>query len=326
MDLWVLSVLFGCQLSAAGAEPLPGAEPSPGDLLRRNVLLRFEVAGGQVTCPSLSRYSSRNLTADHAGIKESLSIHTDGNEPSLSYRYASPDRQWAFDIHATGSVTLRDEAKGELVVYEQRPGAGVTLTIENSQLPKYTIKARSLWHLLAFSPEGEALLIPQLQALRADWSLMKQVAETRELLLKSDERQWRHERATWQRCLAQLGEADYDVRQAADRRLRDGGCAAVGYLRRLDVGQLEPEQCRRVKRIIAATHLDVDEPHSVAADWAYDAEVWCNLLRDEAAPRRSIAAAHLAHLLGRPLVFDPAADDATRSAQARSIEDSLIRR
>jgi hypothetical protein len=108
--------------------------------------------------------------------------------------------------------------------------------------------------------------------------------------------------------------------------LRSGGAAAAAFLETVDDSELGPEQGRRVGRIVAAAAGNIDEPAAVAGSWCFDTDVWCRLLQDEDAAVRVLAADHLAQLLGRPLVFDPSAARPIRSAQARAIEETLIRR
>jgi hypothetical protein len=162
--------------------------------------------------------------------------------------------------------------------------------------------------------------------LRPDWGLAKQAGEIRELLVKSNHRGWIERRAAWQRCVARLGDSDYQARQTADRALRAGGLAAAAFLESVDEAEFGPEQRRRVARIIADAARETDEPATVAGAWCFDTEVWCLLLKDDDAQARVLAADHLAQLLGRPLVFDPSAAPPLRSAQARVIEETLIRR
>jgi len=314
-----------CVLVAVQAIALSD-EPSPGALLRRISTFRLEVANGRITSPTLGRAPNRTFSEDHGESKETLSINPSGDEPSLSYRYTSADREWTFDLQGNGSVRLQDTTAAESLVFEQKAEQPLKLTIQQGNLPKREMTARSLWHWLVFSQEACGLLLPRLEALRPDWDLAGQSREIRELLAKSDHRRWIQRRATWQRCVAQLADADYQVRQTADRTLCAGGAAAAAYLESLDSDEFGPEQSRRVARIIAAAAQDIDQPGAIAGGWCFDADVWCRLLQDEDAAARSLAADHLAQLLGRPLVFDPSAEVPIRSAQALVIEQTLIRR
>jgi hypothetical protein len=317
MSLWVVAVL---------AWSAHGAEPSPGALLRRISTIRLEVAGGRITSPTLSRAANRTFSEDHGEIKEALSINHGGDEPSLSYRFTGPDREWTFDLHGSRSVRLQDKTAAETLVFEQCAGRPLKLAIQIGNAPKREVTGRSLWHWLVFSPENRASLLPRLEALRPDWGLAKQASEIRQALINSDQRAWLRRRVDWERSVARLGDSDYQARQMADRALRSGGLAAAAFLESVDETELSPEQSRRVARIIAEAARDVDEPSTVVSAWCFDTEVWCLLLKDDEAEARALAAEHLVQLLGRPLVFDPSATVPIRSAQARVIEDTLIRR
>lgn len=317
--LWASCVLMFTPVAAQSAEPSPGA------LLRRVSALRFEVAGGRITCPTLSRAASRTLSADEAEIKETLSINLGGDEPFLSNRYVSPSRQWSLEFHGS-DMKLSDKSDTELIQYEQFADRPVKLTIQRSGSPKREITGRSIWHLLVFSPENAEALAPRLEALRSDWRISKQAEEIKRLLVNDTSASWTQQRSTWQACVTRLGDADYQVRQAADRQLRSGGSPGAAFLQTLDLSGLEPEQSRRVSRIIAAAAPEIDEPATIAACWVYDAEAWCCLLRDEEAETRRVAAEHLTQLLGRAMRFDAAAVAPVRWAQARVIEETLLRR
>jgi hypothetical protein len=294
-------------------------------LLRRTSAIRFEIASGRITSPSLSRAANRTFSEDHGDSKESLIINAGGDEPTLSYRFVGPHREWSFDVHGD-SVRLEDETAAVMFVYEQRLGEPLKLTLAADKAAKRQTTAPSLWHWLVFSPETRETLTPRLQALRADWDLSRQADEIRTELIKADHNRWIAKRADWVQSVARLGDEDYQVRQSADRVLRSGGPPAAAFLESLDEAELEQEQRRRVARIIASATRDADDPATVAAVWCFDADVWCRLLQDKEEEVRTLAADHLSQVLGRPLVFDPSAQPPIRTAQVRVIEDTLLRR
>jgi len=313
--LWMLAV------PAALCEEIP-----PGALLRRTTSLRLEVAGGRIASPTLGRAANRSFSDEKGQVKESLLVNPSGDEPSLAYRYKSPQRQWSFDLQGTTSVVLRDSTPQETLIFQQRAGEPLKLTIEAAAAPKREFTSRSLWHWLVFSPEIREALIPRLELLRSEWELNRQTDEIRTELIEADHRALLQRRWQWQQCVAQLGDDDYQVRQAADRMLRSGGAAAAAFLQTLNEAQLGPEQRRRIGQIVTAAVPDVDEPAGVASAWCFDAEIWCMLLKDDADDVRALAGEHLTHLLGRPLVFEPSAQTTTRTAQVRVIEETLLRR
>lgn len=300
-------------------------EPSPGALLRRISTIRFEIASGRISSPSLARASNRTFNDDHGDSKESLNINAGGDEPSLSYRFSVPDRDWTLDVHGS-SVRFEDKTAAETLIYEQRVGEPLKLILRTAESARRELKTPSLWHWLVFSPEIRDSLLPRLEALRPDWELGKQADEIRQELIKADHHRWLERRTDWMRSVARLGDGNYEVRQTADRALRSGGAPAAAFLELIDDAELGQEQRRRAARIIAAAARDTDEPSAVAAAWCLNPEIWCRLLQDEAAEVRALAADHLAQLLGRPLVFDPSAEAPVRTAQVRVIEDTLLRR
>lgn len=302
-----------------------GEEPSPGALLRRISAIRIEVASGKIACPTLARASNRTFSDEHGGSKESLSINAGSEEPSLSYRYAGPGREWILDLHGN-SLRLSDKSATETLVYEQHAEVPLKLTLQTGASSARQITARSLWHWLVFSPEIRGVLLPRLESLRSDWELGQQADQIRQELIKADQRPWTSHRGKWEKAVSQLRDADYQIRQSADRMLRSGGSPAAAFLEAIDEEKLDQEQRRRVARIVAAAAHDIDEPTAIAAAWCFDGEVWCHLLQDAEPAVRALAADHLSQLLGRPLVFDPSAQAPIRSAQLRVIEETLLRR
>jgi hypothetical protein len=302
------------------------ADPELGGLLRRLSWFRLDVAGGRISDLGLSRAPSRTFTAEGVDAKEWLTINPASDEPSLNYRYEGGDRRWTIEFRGSNWLLLQDKSHGETVTFAQIPAEAVRLSIERSGSPKREFTARSLWHLLVFQPEAKAALLPRLEALNPGWGLERQATEIKQQLFAATGSSWDEDRTAWQRCVGQLASADYQARQNADRQLRAGGVITAAYLQTLDRARMEPEQARRVSQILDIAAQQSDDPASVAAGWAYDARVWCELLRDDDAEHRQVAADHLGLLLGRPLKFDPTADTTTRAAQVRMIEETLLRR
>ena len=302
------------------------ANTEPGSLLKRVTLIRLDVAGGRIICPSLSNAASRSFSTEEGGSQEVLTINPTSDEPSLNYRWQSAERRFVLELHGDGSLDLCDTQAAESIVVEQRSHAPLKVCIERPGLPKQELRAKSLWHLLVLHPEVRSCLLPRLSLLAPNWHLGSQVREIEELLAEEIDPSWRQRRAEWDACIKKMQAADFKSRQAADKQLRAGGPVVAAYLQSLDRAAMEPEQQRRIARILESLGRQVDTPATVAAAWCYDTQVWSARLQHEDAQIRQRASDHLADLLDRPLSYDPQADGKTRLRQARVLEETLLRR
>jgi hypothetical protein len=318
-------IAFGVSILLAMAQASRGADPTPGNLLRHTPLIQFAVVGGRITAPHLARAASRSFPGDNGDIKESLTINPSSDEPSISYRFAAPGREFTLEYRWPHSLTLIDRSSAESLRFVQDGTHPLRLVVETDGEATQDLQAKSLWQLLVFHPEAGAKLVMRLECLRSGWQLERQAAEINQAVRSSVRTDWLANRARWNRCALELGSSDFQLRQAADQRLRTGGIAAAAFLQTIDSSRLDPEQARRIAKIIEAASQEIDAPADVVATWMYDADIWCSLLRDDSLECRTKAADHLTELLERPLQFDPAAEPPVRTSQVRAIEDMLRR-
>lgn len=312
-------------LAAARAEPMP---PVPMlDQLVRSEHLVFEVVLGQVTLTG-SGLGGRNTSATGPDRSESLQMRVTQNETQLNYQLSIPAEVFSVTVSGTQAVqvqrTPRNAASFAAIAYVQRPGRPVVLSV-GSDDARWSIEAPTLWHLMLAAPDRcREHLLPMLGSLGPNWDLEQAARAIEEGMLQGTTGEALAERARWSKLVAQLADDAFARREAADRDLRAGGSAAVGYLRQLDFASLMPEQQYRVRRILeTASNAGGDTVADVVVWLSGDAYAWLLLAgRDELATREA-AAARLDEILGEPVAFDPRAPEAERTRQLDAIRDRL---
>jgi hypothetical protein len=261
---------------------------------------------------------------------EQLTVRNSGGEFTVEYVKPGKDRRVSIEI-GVGSrrvhIVQQPEAGADVLPVEfTQPSSGpLSLTLGARQSQR-VIHGASLWHLLIGYPEiCRQHLLPLLQLIDSRWDPGKLAADLEEDLIELARSQDAPDRRHWEALVAQLRDERYTHREAADRQLRAAGRIVIHYLRHLDPADLDAEQKFRVRRIIAA--LDdsegVDTPDRVTSWLAGDPSIWLGLLSRDSESTRRLAFQQLSSLLGKPPVFDPAADEKTRQSQIEQIRGLL---
>jgi hypothetical protein len=275
-------------------------------------------------------YSTASGPADR---QEQLQIRMNGSDPNIQYDLSTPTEQISIAFQSATRLTIRrgprDEAKDSKAVRVEfnQPGTGmepVTLKV-GPKGEERIYQAASIWHLMIQQPQPcREHLLPLLKNLQRDWEVGKLAAEIEEGLMQTaagpdpDQQRW----AEWVR---QLGDDRFSVREAADRKLRETGRVVITYLQQIDPQKLDVEQQYRVRRIISAlsdTGGD-DSPEQVAAWLSGDPSIWVAMLSRDDEKTRRVAARRVESLLGRSILFDPAADLPTRARQIEQVRVQL---
>ncbi|HND56108.1 MAG TPA: hypothetical protein PLV92_27015, partial [Pirellulaceae bacterium] len=189
---------------------------------------------------------------------------------------------------------------------------------------RVTLRGASIWHLLLIEPgPTRTHLAPLVEILRPSARLTVVADDVRVAMFQVAGRGDIPAKDEVVRQVRLLDHTSFQKRQGADRALRAMGPGIGPHLASIDPSTMSLEQRERVKGILdGLAGPSIDTPERVAAWLATDPQVWVELLRDDALPRRQSAAAHLARLTGAPVSFTPDADERERSKQV----DSLRRR
>ena len=313
------AVLLGL---AAVAAAQPPAAPQLREFTQGNPgFMRFRLAEGRLvlTCRSPGGLrSQRNFGSQQ---QETISLGTENGRPNLNYARTTATEQLSVNISASGDVRITRAPLGTgsvvSVDFHQAPNEKTTFVLGAGE-HRQVFVATDFWRLAIAQPkECREHLIPLLDLLRPDWKLATAVGdvETKLLALAGDDATADH--ARWTELVKQLGDDHFAKREAADRALRTGGAAALGYLRQLDFNHLDAEQQFRVRHIIDALagRSEDDSSDAIAASLARDPAVWLALLGRPEAATRQTAARQLAKLLGDPIDIDPAAEPDSQKAK-----------
>jgi len=322
-----LSAAFTATLLTAtlwAQEPSP---PAASNLLAQTKWIKLEVVGGRivprVTRCCQSRYEAEAVAA--VDSRQSLSVDWSPGAVGLRYEETSAARRLLWTVSQTGNVTIScfGSADRVEVQYHQPPAGQVSLRIGGKSAR--TVSASDMWQLaLVFHEECHEQLFPLLSRLREDWDLVSQVDQVEAALFRQAGTDVIGQRQRWQREVEGLAGPSFAGRQAADQALRSGGPAVLAFLRQLDEHELDGEQRRRVRAIVA----DLSDGHAdsppLVADWFLaDNRVWLALLSRGQLEQRIAAAYHLSKLCRRSLLFDPAAPPQQRTAQLAELTAKL---
>lgn len=327
MRIMLLTAAMAVLLSArAGGqvEPMPSV-PMLEQLVRSDHLI-FEVVSGQITLAG-GGMGGRNSTATGSQRSETLQMRLTPNETHLNYQLSIPTEVFSITVSGTQTVQVQRTPKGESsfpsIAYSQGAGRTILLRVVDDDSPQ-SIEAPTLWHLLLAAPElCRKHLLPMLGTLGPDWDLEPTMQAIEEGLLRGGNATALAERARWSGLVEQLADDSFARREAADRELRAGGSASLGFLRQLDFAALVPEQQYRVRRILAAAAGGGDTAEDVVAWLSGDAEAWLLLAKRNELATRETAAARLAEILGEPIAFDPRATEAERASQLDALRARL---
>lgn len=317
-------------LGAAEAPPKPLETPKLVEATRRG-WLRAGIVSGRVTFGA-TRLGNMNDTAKAGGREERLSISIAAQQFTANYELSTSDQRLLVEITGRNQLHIRRAPQGDSgwgpVDFRQSPDEPLRVTIGPEEKEE-VYEAASLWHLLVTEPGVcRKHLVPLLEVLDPQWDLDRTAQQVEAALVRAAAEGDLPDPRHWAALVEQLGDERFSRREAADRELRSLGRVVYTHLQQLDASRLDAEQHYRVRRIVMAlaVRMDNDTPPEIATWLAGDPVIWLALLsRDDESTRR-LAAERLESLLGGPIRFDPAADAETRQKQIEPLRARVISR
>jgi hypothetical protein len=306
----------------------PAAPPAAGNLLQQVKWLRLEIAGGRIVAKSdrcsQSRYSAEASTSGES--RQTLNMESQASALVIRYEQVDAASRLILDANEQGQLVISRSGASPSdsdVCFQQPKSGKVKLTVGG--LRPNTVAADDLWQLLVAERElCSRHLLPLLATFRPNWRLDEQLDQLEAALIARAGTDVPAERRQWQKWIDDLAAADFARRQAADRNLRQLGQPVLAYLRGLDASQLDGEQRRRIRAILADLPDGSPDGPERAAEWlAADKRVWLALLARGELEQRIAAAEHLSQLCGRRLTFDPQAAAHVRQAQLAELAAKL---
>jgi len=317
-----ITAVFYCSSLAAH-------EPPAKSLLQQANWLRFEVSGGRLVARSERCNQSRHAAEMSEGEtgRQSLLVEAAGSGFTVFFDRQLADRR----------LLLRLDDKGQLMICRElsNPAASGNVALTQSAAGKLALTlggatprrlaADDLWQLLLVEQEAcRSQLLPLLEEVSVGQDLPRTLAAIEEQLLARAGNDIHEQRRQWQAWVDELVSSDYSRRQAADVKLRAGGQGLLAFLRQLDPAGLDGEQRRRIRTMLAELPSGGSDTPEVVAEWLLaDKRVWLALMSRGELPQRAAAAEHLSKLCGRPVLFDPAASDESRTAQLAELSRML---
>jgi hypothetical protein len=224
----MIAVFVVCLISAA--EVSAQHRPVPGGLLRRTPWYRLEMVAGRLRLVGTRLGLKATLTVQcpDGVAKEVLSYAaTDVESASIRYEYQDAQQQWLVDIELSRRVLIRyrssDREKAKRVEYRQPLSGPVSVAVEHDAETSQ-LAAPDFWRLLLADPDFcSRHLIPVLETLRTGWSLAAFGQQIERALLACAAADALLDRQMLDQAVQQLGDPEFQRRQAAERRLRDLG-------------------------------------------------------------------------------------------------------
>jgi hypothetical protein len=293
----------------------------------RNFILnqtKLSLAGGRVVsnCTNGMWVFRQKQTFASGPVREEIQYNGNGVTGAFTYTYQrngdkadkqkDPKEEFSLDVSSEGRFVLRYSDKDQPEKYfefTQVPGQSVRLSLPPADKPR-VLRASSIWHLLIIHDEDcRKEFLPRLDSLRADWHIARTVQSTQEEMVKMAAASRKPDRKQWDAWVNQLSDPLMMARERADQSLREVGPAVIGYLNRLNMGQLDAEQKSRLRRIVRdlSTQTAEDTPQHVASMLVEDPLVWLALLSRPEQSTRQAAVQQLAVLLNVPIAVDPKA-------------------
>lgn len=292
--------------------------------MNRSGWFQSSIVGGRIAVAG-RRFGNSVNESRNGNMHEKLTVQFAGRDATVSYQATSPQGTLSVEISGESRVHVTQKPEGESkladVEFLQDSGELLSLTV-GPEDERQTYRAKSIWHLAIAEPEVAAKqLVPILELFSPDVDLAGTAAEVEATLLREAAGRRRPDRDRWAMLVGQLADDQFARREMADRLLRREGRIVVTYLSRIDPNTLDAEQQYRIHRIIQALSAEdgSDTPEQVAGRLAGDPDVWLSLLSRPEETTRRTALEQLQVVLGKPVVFDPAADPSTRIKQIEQV-------
>ncbi len=259
----------GCGLLLAICLSSSAASPQ---LLKRHSWLKLRMEFGRIRL-LVPTGQCVSVSEEREGQCERLAVDHKTGPVHLRYEYQTDKERLVVQFFGDQSCTIQRYYPPDAwrLSLEQRPDQPVHIVLRTEQAQE-RFEAPTLWHLLSIYPRVRQELIPCLEHLRPDWQLTVQLQRLEGGL----QRRLPEPRSEqFQRLVAQLADARFAQRAAADRQLRSMGLEVLPYLLNLDLATLSAEQRLRIDAIRRSLvrHYE-DTPDQVASWLLHDASYW----------------------------------------------------
>ncbi|MEX0677290.1 MAG: hypothetical protein WD063_09455 [Pirellulales bacterium] len=255
-------------------------------------------------------------------LHEHLQILILEDRASVRYELEGDGQELSIVLAEDGEFSIRrtrDEPKFAML-FSQPPGEPLSLSVIDRGVQR-RLEGDSFWHLYIAEPEAvRRHLIPYLELLRPSWQLAATARAIEEALVERAQKPRPLDTDRWARLVDELASPKFSKRQSAQRELFAMGQIILPFLEGLDPGELDREQAARISALVAELSVDYEDTTDRIATWLVgDRQNWLSLLGRGEEVKRRVAAKQLEVITGRPIAFDPSADETTRQAQLEKL-------
>jgi hypothetical protein len=325
--LLVIAVLAcGTIVRGQQVDPAPLDAPSKinADRLR---WVQYKMMAGRVVASS--SYPGTNMTFGPALVdgrrRERFEIHINQTQIDLQFELVSPEERLSIALIDGKTFTIR-RTRSEpnyTFEFEQTNGQPLSVTITQGSAQR-TLRGDSFWHLYLAEPDLiRRHLVPLLEILHPSWHLSSMGSAIEEALVERAQNPRPPDAERWLRWVDDLASPKFADRAGAERALQSAGQVILPFLQNLDRSRLDAEQASRVRAITESLAVGYEDSADRVATWlAGDEQIWLSLLTRGERVRRA-AARQLGLLVGEPIDYDPAADEAARKLQVDRLRARL---
>ena len=317
-------------------QPVPAfsqGKPTPAaiSLWQQQKIVRPEIISGRLQIMQLRQGQSRTFQAGdpEGGNWQSLKIISLGaGLITVQSEAVEPGERTSLALDERNNLVLTRESATETFTWRQSAKGDLSFELAVGRTAPRRQTAVNLWQFALTEPQlFETKLVPLLETIRPDWQLIETAQAVRQKLLQTSHVAELNERQQWSQWVAELASDDFKTRQAADLSLRDLGLPVIRFLERSAKSELEPEQRKRISRMVQALTEPKAYVPEIVAEWFVDEPaIWLALLQSEIPSEQATAKEHLANLLGQPVLFDSLASASDRRQQVARLKKQLIER
>jgi hypothetical protein len=258
-------------------------------------VVRFQLVQGRL-CLDCPRHRKGSQNCDQGGVYESITVTADRGIPSLHYVCQSASHQLTLSVQQAQSMRIESwfPGSGERSVLEQ-PDLGIVRWKHTRGDLSDQYSGSNLLHLRHANPE----LFDQhfgglIQRLLRGQSLQSISRETERRMLGELASDPIADESKIRECVEQLRAKRVSERMAAERQLLSWGTPVVPSLHRLLEGDVDAEQCERIKRILNRLRPMIDDtPTSLAKLLVNDRSYWSRIAPALPADQLQLANHHL---------------------------------
>lgn len=284
------------------------ASGTPAELLAGNASFRLTL--GRLILDSkryrVGQFRFKQAVGDipvDPNVLRTLTISQENGQPNLILHRSTPTQRWHIEAKGNGRTVIhfQDTANGYQLTWDQPAHGLIKVRIESSRIDQ-TLNGLSLWHIYFADPDlCLNHLFPLISTLEPNLNPELIATETEQRMIDVLQMEPIVSEKQINILLTEFTSNNSSTRDRAHRELRELGLVTLTPLMMSDLDKMEPEQNRRIERLIQTMRPTTDDtPNRLAAWLAGDYNV-CQLIAARMeGDKKEHGLAYLKNLSGPP--------------------------